>query len=459
MITLQGQFCKVTPVSILYDKAMYKTDPVPSYWEDTISNRIALGTALTSDVDCDVAIIGGGYTGLSTALHLARDHDVDVRVLEAGSIGWGASGRNGGFNCLPATKMSIAAMIKKVGLDETKRFWAAQLDGVDLTTSLATEEGIDYDRQGDGNFEVAHRSDAYVGLVDYGKELSDLFGIKTTCYDKSEFAEVGYESTEQYGALHIQSGFALNPLKYALGIGKAAQRHGAKLHPYSEVGDWQKKGNKHILITPSGTITANKVVMATNGFTREGLHKSFDKRLLPVLSNIVVTRPLSDDEMAAQRWKIYSPICNSRKLLFYYRMLEGNRFMIGARGDMTGKPEDGDAMRAWMGMRIGEVFPAWRDAEITHFWRGFVCMTQKFAPSMGQLDDDPSVYFGYGYHANGVNTAPWAGRLIANILVGKSTVSDIPVVMRGNAQKFPFAGLRLWYLRAAKALYHWQDEH
>lgn len=446
-------------MSTLYDKAMYIADPIPSYWEDSVGEKPKLGEPLSGDVTCDVAVIGGGYTGLSTALHLARDHGVDVHVLEAGSIGWGASGRNGGFNCLPAAKMSIEAMVKKVGLDETKRFWASQLDGVELTNSLAAEEDIEFDRQGDGNLEVAHREQNFQELIDYGKQLTDMFGIKTTIYTKQEFAEVGYDSTEQFGALKMHTGFALHPLKYALGIAAAAFKHGAKLYPHSEVVDWQKVGSKHVLKTPNGTITANRVVMATNGFTKEGMHKSFDKRLLPVISNIVVTRPLTDDEMAAHKWKTYDPICNTRNLLFYYRMLPGNRFILGARGDMTGRPEDGRITRDWMTKRIGEVYPGWREAEITHFWRGFVCMSQNFAPSVGQLDDDPSVYFGYGYHANGVNSAPWTGRLIANIIVGKATLDDIPVVMRGNAKKFPFAFLRLWYLRAALAMYRWQDKH
>lgn len=444
----------------LYHPSIYAFDtPVPSYWEATAPAHEEGEGPLVGDQSCDVAVIGGGYTGLSTALHLARDYGVDVRLLEAGHLGWGASGRNGGFCCLPATKLSVAQLIKRYGLDETKRFFAAQVEGMDLVAALAQDEGIDFDRAGDGNFDVAHRPEAFDALKDYGDALTRHFGIPTKLYSKAAFAEIGHDGSEQFGALHMAAGFALHPLKFALGLAAAAQRRGAKLHPHSKALTWTKEGNRHRLTTERGNLLANRVVMAANGFMPEGLHRSFDARTLPALSNIVVTRPLSATELAAQAWHTETPICNTRDLLFYYRKLPDNRILFGARGDTTGKPEDGVKMRAWLTRRFGDVFPHWQKVEIDYFWRGLVCVTLKLTPSVGRLEDDPSICYGFGYHANGVNTAPWVGKTLADMLAGSNTGAiNLPAVLSGLPRRFPFPRLRLWGLRAAYLHYRRTDD-
>ena len=444
----------------LFHPSVYDdTRPVASYWEAGAPPPQDGFRPLEAEESCDVAVIGGGYTGLSAALHLARDHGVDVRVLEAGHIGWGASGRNAGFCCLPASKLSIEAMIARYGLDETKRFYAAQLDGVELVRALGEDEGIDYDRRGDGNLTVAHSPGRFRELEEEAETLTRLFGIETTLYGREQFAEVGHDSTEQFGALHMAAGFALDPLKFAVGLGRAAARHGAVLHPHSRVLDWQRAGGRHRLVTAGGRISARRVIVATNGFTREGLHPAFDGRILPALSNIVTTRPLSEDELAAQKWRTDNPICNTRRLLFYYRLLPDRSFLFGARGDTTGRPEDGARMKAWMVRRLGEVFPHWRDVPISHFWRGLVCFTRDLTPAVGRLEDDPGVWYAYGYHANGVNTAPWTGRALARLAVGaESAESALPAVMAGPARRFPFAALRPWYLRGACLYYRMTDD-
>ncbi len=445
----------------LYHPGIYDAGrPVASYWEATAPPPEPGDRPLAGDHTCDVAVIGGGYTGLSTALHLARDHGVEVHLLESGRIGWGASGRNGGFCCLPATKLSIKQLIARYGLEETKRFYAAQLEGMELVRSLGEEEQIDFDRQGGGNLEVAHRPSAFAELEARAETLTRMFGIETRLFSREEFRAVGHDSTEQFGAMLMAVGFALHPLKFAAGLGRAAARHGAVLHPRSEVLDWSRDcEGRHVLTTAGGRLIARRVVMATNGFTQEGLHPAFDARLLPALSNIITTRPLTAEELAAQSWHTENPICNTRDLLFYYRLLPDRCLLFGARGDTTGRPADGEKMKRWMVRRLGEVFPAWRGVEITHFWRGLVCVTRKLSPSVGRLEEDPSVWYGYGYHANGVNTAPWTGMMLARMIAGNNRgIAALPAAMTGPPPRFPLAALRLWLLRGAFLYYRLTDD-
>src|SRR5690606_13650026 len=133
---------------------------VASYWEATAPPPVADSGPLAGEQSCEVAIIGGGYCGLSAAYHLAKDHGRDVRVLEANPLGWGASGRNGGFVCFPAGKLGLEELGGRFGLEATKHYLASQLEAVGRVERLGQEEGIDYDRQGHGFYDVANRPQA-----------------------------------------------------------------------------------------------------------------------------------------------------------------------------------------------------------------------------------------------------------------------------------------------------------
>lgn len=443
-----------------YHEGMYDTGvPVGSFWEDDappLGPGVDLGP-LPADAVCDVAVIGGGYTGLSAALHLARDHHVDVHLLEAGSLGWGASGRNGGFCTLPPTGLSLAQLIHRYGEDETRRFMSSQVEAVDLVRSLARDEGIDIRSQGDGTLHVAHAPDRFRDLEEEAALLGGKFGLSVELLSREEVAETQYDSTEQFGALLNRTGFGLHPMRFARGLAAAAARHGAKLHGRSQVLRWEKDGAGHRLVTSTGTLRAHRVVVATNGFTRGDLNRKLADRLVPVLSNIVVTRPLTDGELAAQGWRTERPCSNTRLLLFYYRMLPDRRFLFGARGDLTGTPEDGQRMRVTMEHRLGEVFTHWRGIPTTHYWRGFVCMNARLTPAIGQMSDDSSIYFALAYHGDGVSAAPWAGRAIAQLIGGAVSFQEIPAPFRGIPPRIPFPSLRRWYLGAALGYYRRQD--
>ena len=432
----------------LYDKAIYDFNtPIKSYWEDVSHFDQIRFPKLVGDHSCDVCVIGGGFTGISTAYHIAKKYGGDVRLLEAGHFGFASSGRNAGFCCLPSTKLSINQLIKRYGMDETKKFFASQIEGVDLLASLIADNNIECEKIGTGNLDVVHHPSSIEELKEWGNDLQNYFGINTRWIPKEEFDEVGHQSTEQFGAVFTEAGFAMNPMAFLNGFANATVDAGAQLHSHSRVKKWERNG-KHKLITEEGSITCDKVVVATNGYTDESLHPSFANRMVPVLSNIIVTREMSEDEFKMQNYKTLNPICNSREILYYYRRMPSNRMLFGTRGDTFGDDKSALKMRSMMTKQFQGVFPNWNDIDVEYYWRGTVVMNRDLVPAFGSLENDKSVFFSYGYHANGNNSTVYCGKKLAEMIYeSNSGETNISKVYQGLSPKIPFAFLRLWYLR------------
>jgi glycine/D-amino acid oxidase-like deaminating enzyme len=439
----------------LYDKAIYDFNtPIKSYWEDVSHFDQSRFPKLVGDHSCDVCVIGGGFTGISTAYHIAKKYGGDVRLLEAGHFGFASSGRNAGFCCLPSTKLSIKQLIKRYGMDETKKFFASQIEGVDLLASLIADNNIECEKIGTGNLDVVHHPSSIEELKEWGNDLQNHFGINTRWIPKEEFDEVGHQSTEQFGAVFTEAGFAMNPMAFLNGFANATVDAGAQLHSHSRVKKWERNG-KHKLITEEGSITCDKVVVATNGYTDESLHPSFANRMVPVLSNIIVTREMSEDEFKMQNYKTLNPICNSREILYYYRRMPSNRMLFGTRGDTFGDDKSALKMRSMMTKQFQGVFPNWNDIDVEYYWRGTVVMNRDLVPAFGSLENDKSVFFSYGYHANGNNSTVYCGKKLAEMIYeSNSGETNISKVYQGLSPKIPFAFLRLWYLR----IYLWYSK-
>ncbi len=429
----------------LFHPALYDwSKPVDSFWE---TQRAEFGDidapALAGDAVADVAIIGGGYCGLSAAYHLARS-GIDVRVLEAGAIGWGASGRNGGFCSVGASFLGAAELKAIYGEDETLAFFRVLVDAVRLVESLALDENIDIKRQGDGVWTFAHKPSRVAELRSHADALARI-GVPARVVEAAAFDAEAFACAEQHGALHESVGFGLNPLAYCLGLARAAAARGAKVHAYSRVVEWRREGDSHRLVTASGSARTKRVIVAANGWLPEDLIPALAGRVMPVLSNIVTTRPLSDDELRRQIWRTEAPASNTRAHLAYLRMLPGNRLLFGGRGDTTGSPAGGAAMRGLLERRIGKLFPAFAGVPTTHSWRGFIAATRRLTPAVGELSDDPSVSFAFGCHGNGVAFMAWAGRELAKRIAGST--APLPAPIQGLPPRFPLPALRLWQLR------------
>lgn len=438
-----------------YDRAR----PVPSYWAATAGPEPEGPAPLAGDREAEVAILGGGYTGLSAAHHLAAEHGIRAVVLEAGSVGWGASGRNGGFCFLGGTKLGYAALAQRHGLADAKLLFEAQKASVALVRDLARSEGIDVQAAGEGEFLVAHRPGRWHALESRAAEVRRLFGERWPLWRKAEMEERLMRSPEAHGCLVVPHGFGLHPLRYARGLAAAAARRGAVVCPGTPVTAWRRDGGRHLLATPRGTVRARRLLVATNGYPPEGLDPSLRGRVLPALSSVLVTRPLSEAERRDQGWTRPALVADSRNLLFYLRLLPDGRLLFGARGGLDASPAAFAARRAWMERRLGEKFPAWRGVAVEHAWWGLVCLARDRLPHLGWLDGDGrSTLAAMAYHGGGVALATLFGRAAAALLAGRDPDPPLPACVLRPPPRFPLPGLRLAYLRAAYAGYRLKDE-
>lgn len=439
----------------LFDERQYDwTRTVDSFWETGRPTFPSVDApCLEGEHTTEVAIIGGGYCGLSAAYHLARA-GIEATVLEAGPIGWGASGRNGGFCSVGASFFGPIELKEIYGEHETERFYAALVDAVRLVEQLAQDEGFDLHRQGDGVWTFAHKPNR-VGELEAQAAILTRLRHAARIVPASEFEATVFRCSEQHGALFESVGFGLNPLAYCLGLASATARRGAKLHGHSRVTAWRREHGAHRLVTETASLTAKRVIVATNGWMPEEIAPELAGRVLPLLSNIIATRPMTAEELAQQNWLTECPTSNTRSLLAYLRMTPDKRLLFGGRGDTTGTEAGGRMMKRSLERYMARLFPGFDGMPITHSWRGFIAATTRLTPAVGELPEDPSVSYAFGCHGNGVAFMTWAGRELALRIADKAGALPAPLI--GLPDPFPMPALRRWWLRIRLAQAWFED--
>ncbi|HMA14417.1 MAG: NAD(P)/FAD-dependent oxidoreductase [Bacteroidota bacterium] len=441
----------------LYHPVLYDRDaPVGSYWEASAPPLGRATPPLAGEAACEVAVIGAGYTGLTAALSLVEEHGVEVRVLEAGAPGWGASGRNGGFCCLGGAKLGYDVIARRYGADEMRRFFAAQLEAIDLVKETCRARGIDADVTGGGEILLAHRPGRAAALREERADLLKLLGIEGAFLDNDALAARGLAAEGFHGGLELPLGVGLHPLKYLRGLARAAIDAGVTVHGRSPVTALAREAGRFVLTTPEGRLTARKVILATNGYTEEDRLPALAGRLMPAQSSIIVTRPLSAAERAAQGWTSTVMCADTRRLLHYFRLLPDGRFLWGGRGGISGSPAAAGRAERKLRRAFERHFPAWRHVETEFYWRGLVCLTKPLVPFVGRLEEE-GLYAALAYHGNGVAFTAWAGRALARQVAGVQGAEALPEVVRRPLPRFPLAFLRKLYLAGAYAVYGVKD--
>lgn len=423
----------------LHDVSPGIGEPYPdSYWSAISGKSPVSDGKLVGEVSTNVAIIGGGFTGLSCALHLARNHGINAVVLEANQTAWGCSGRNAGFVLKNSGRMSFSEMEKRWGKQVMHAVHEEMSQGVDLVNRLI-DEGIDCDKQSSGYLKVAHKPNQMEPLIALAKLQQKRFGYQVDVLTKEQVRSDYMNDKNAYGAIRFHDGFGLNPLKLAWGYQKFSQQAGATIHSSSPVLNWRKMANGYELHTPQGIVKADKVVIATNGYTPKGFHSLIQSRTLPVLSQIIVTEPLTDSQLEQANIKTNQVVMDTRALKYYYRKLPDNRILFGGRGAITGKTANDPYYTQRLLAVLKTSFPSLQQVNIAYAWSGWICMSLDDIPHVYH-NNEQDIFYAMGYCGAGLSFSAQAGKRLAERVAGKE-LPNIPLYQT-PLPKFPLAPLR-----------------
>ena len=388
------------------------------YWHTTVqmpddSNP----TPVPSEVD--FAIIGGGYTGLSAARTLAKQ-GAKVVVLEAETMGWGASSRNGGMT-LTGLKPAMQTVIKKYGRELAKSLFQASLDSVDTVEQIVKEENIDCGFERTGHLLAANKPKHFDALKDEVDFMAKEFNHKVHLVPPGEMrSEIG--SDIYHGALVDDASAGLNPAQFVAGLARGAENAGALLCARARVSRLERSQKRFVIETARGSLSAKSVLAATSGYTGNATRK-LQRKIIPIGSFIIATERLSG-ELAHKLSPHNRMIFDYKHFLNYFRLWD-NRMIFGGRAAFS--PETTDTIKqsgAILRREMIQVYPQLKDVKVEYVWGGTLDFAFDMMTHVGELD---GVFYSLGYAGHGVAMGTHLGVKVAEGMLA------------GNLKENPFA--------------------
>jgi len=381
-----------------------------AYWNDHRSG--IRPTSVEKPEAVDVAVIGAGFTGLSTALGLTRAGR-SVAVIDAGEPGSGCSSRNGGMIGPSMHKLGLRGLTSKYGEKQAKDILSEGLRAIDFFRAFVDTEGIECDLQMTGRFRGAMSDQDFQKLTEEVKDLETIPGFKADVVPHSEqHHEVG---TDLYrgGVVYHQDG-GLNPARLVDALSQKVVDSGGMLVNNTFVQGWDRDKDGYQLSTASGPINAQEIVVATNGYTPYAFRK-FRRRIIPIRSAIAVTEELEPEllDRLSPRSRMHG---DTRRLVVYYRRTpDGKRLLLGSRSQ--GPLDAYDRIAAGIRKTYSQIYPEISSIPFSHCWAGTVAYTFDHAPHTGTLD---GIHYAMGYCGSGVVRSVYLGTRLAGKILGRS---------------------------------------
>ena len=427
-----------------------------SFWLST--RTYAPGNPLNEDIDVDVAIVGGGFTGLSSAYHLKKaEPNLRIAIVESEVVGFGASGRNGGFNMtLFGLTLGITAI--RFGKKKAKEAHLYMEKAVDLLRALVEELHLDCDYEHPGFLRVA-TSEKYKARIQEEIELAHKLDIKGIEWMGKDRLEQQVKSPMYLGAWWEPRCGILNPAKLAWSWKDVLAPMGIEIYENSPAAEIFQKNGKIFIKTPNGHIRADKVVMATNAWSH--FFPKLRRKQSPAWTHIVLTEPISEQKFEEIGWHNRQGIEDARNLVHYYRLTADNRLLMGGRdvSVSTGYDMDRDLNPiTFEGLKkdVRQLFPTLKDICFTHEWGGPVSVPMDMAPAIGYMGDKNVVY-SLGCVGHGVSLTHLNGKTISDMILERQTeLTDVFFVNR-KTLPWPPGLLQNMAVKAIMGYMHWED--